>query len=373
MSSLFELPEGVHSRSITRENPTGAKGGGGGEASPLGPGRKGAPAVMIPPGATFELADIEGPGVIRHVWVATYNVADAFRGLTVRAYWEGQAHPSIEAPLGDLFGFAHGKSTAYASAVHSVGEKGAVNLWLPMPFLRHARITVTNELRIPALFFYQVDYTVGDALDPGVGRLHALFRRENPTVAGRDFELLPLREGRGRFLGSVIGVRPHGPHWWGEGEAKFHIDGDEALPTIVGTGSEDYVGLGWCVQATPYPYHGASLVEKSPLPDTAGPVSMYRWHLPDPIYWHGSMRATIQQIGVEITPQTAPRSFAQYLDCLRERQDDWSCCTFWYEPVPSAPLPPYPSLEARLRDLDLEPNLEGLPLQSGFVTQNTLE
>ena len=370
--AVFDIPSGVHSRSITHENRSGAPGRGGADASPLGPGRKGSPATMIPPGETFVLADIEGPGVLRHLWVATYNVADIYRGLTVGIYWDDQAHPSVEAPLGDFFGFAHGKSKPYASAVHSVGEKGSLNIWLPMPFTRRARISVTNELEIPALFFYQVDYTVGDVLDPDVGRLHVLFRRENPTVAGRDFELLPHRQGKGRFIGSVIGIQPHGPHWWGEGEVKFYIDGDTALPTIAGTGAEDYVGLGWCVQETPFPFHGASLVAKSPLPQTAGPVSMYRWHLPDPIYWHDDIRATIQQIGVEISPETAPRNFGQYLTCLREREDDWSCCTFWYERVPSAQLPPYPSLYERLRDLELEPDLAGLPLQAGFVTENTL-
>lgn len=372
MSELFEVPAGVTSRSISYENPTGAPGRGGIAASPLGPGRKGSPARMIPPGETVEIASIEGPGVIRHIWVATYNVADLMRGLTVRAYWDGQKHPSIEAPLGDFFGFAHGKSTPYASAVHSVGAKGALNLWLPMPFLTHARITITNELKIPALFFYQIDYTLGDRLAPDVGRLHVLFRRENPTQLREDFELLPTRHGKGRFIGCVIGVRPQGPHWWGEGEVKFYLDGDEQLPTLIGTGSEDYVALAWCVQQTPYHYHGASLVSPGPAANMAGPVSMYRWHMVDPIYWHDSIRVVMQQIGVEITPATAPRSFEQYLSCLRERQDDWSCCTFWYESTPSAPLPSYPDLAARLQDLELEPDLNALPLQSGFTTQDTL-
>ena len=370
--ALFDIPADVHSRSISHENRLGAAGAGGLAASPLGPGRKGSPATMIPAGKAFELADITGPGVVRHIWIATYNVADLMRGLTIRIWWEDQEHPSVEAPLGDFFGFAHGKSTAYASVAHSVGEKGALNIWLPMPFLQRARITVTNELPIPALFFYQLDYTIGDTLVPDVGRLHAVFRRERPTALKQDFELLPQREGKGRFLGSVMGVRPMGPHWWGEGEVKFYIDGDEAAPTIVGTGTEDYVGLAWNIQQTPHPYHGASLMEKSPLPATAGPVSMYRWHWADPIYWHHAMRVAVQQMGVEITPETAPRSFMQYLDCLRERQDDWSCCTFWYEPVPSAPLPPYPSLELRLVDLELEPNLLGLPLQAEFTTDDSL-
>ena len=226
--ALFDIPGGVHSRSITHENRSGEPGRGATEASPLGPGRKGSPATMIPPGETHLLADIEGPGMVRHIWVATYNVADIFRGITVRVYWDDQTHPSVEAPLGDFFGFAHGKSMPYASAVHSVGEKGALNIWLPMPFTRRARITVTNELGIPALFFYQVDYTVGDVLNPGVGRLHALFRRENPTLAGRDFELLPRRQGKGRFVappGLAVGKR--------KVEAGADVLGGDGSPDIV--------------------------------------------------------------------------------------------------------------------------------------------
>ncbi|MFC1539400.1 DUF2961 domain-containing protein [Candidatus Latescibacterota bacterium] len=67
-------------------------------------------------------------------------------------------------------------------------------------------------------------------------------------------------------------------------------------------------------------------------------VSMYRWHLPDPIYWQQDCRITIQQIG------WSP-------DGLFERQDDWSSATFWYEPVPSEPLPAMPDVEARTADL----------------------
>ena len=373
MHDLFDIPPGVVSRSITHENRDGREGQGGQAASPLGPGRKGSPATMIPPGATLTIVDVCGPGIIRHIWLATYFVADAMRGLTIRIHWEDQPHPAIEAPVGDFFGFAHGHSPPYSSVFHSVGEKGALNCWIPMPFEKRARITVTNEMPIPALLFYQVDYTQGDQLRPGFGRLHAHFRRELRTSVRRDFEVVPSRLGRGRYLGAVFGVRPLAPSWWGEGEFKVYLDGDREFPTLVGTGSEDYVGLAWCVQQTPFPYHGASLVMKSDVPNMAGPVSMYRWHVADPIYWKSSIRAVIQQIGVEITPSTAPRSFAGYMDCLREREDDWSCCAFWYEPTPSAPLPPYADLATRYASLERAPDLEALPLQARFQTQTELQ
>jgi hypothetical protein len=160
-----------------------------------------------------------------------------------------------------------------------------------------------------------------------------LFRRENPTTMKKDFEILPRRNQKGRFLGTVIGVRNlHPGRWWGEGELKVYMDGDEEWPTICGTGSEDYVGLAWGMQQTPFFYNGCSLNEKDF-------VSMYRWHIVDPILWQQYARITIQQIAWEKDKG------------LVETEDDWCCATFWYEPVPSEPLPPLPSVAERCKDI----------------------
>jgi hypothetical protein len=316
----------VESRSISYENRTGEKGAGGKAASKIGPGRKGSPAVNIEAGTTFELCDIAGPGAIRHIWMTTRGDPVNLRSLVIRAYWEGQEHPSIESPLGDFMGIGHGKVVGYQSAVHSVGERAGMNIWLPMPFSKRARMTITNEGEKQTVLFYQIDYTINDQFPDGFGRLHVLFRRENPTTLKKDFELLPLRKGRGRFVGSIIGIHSLSANWWGEGEIKVYFDGDTEFPTICGTGSEDYVGLSWGIQQTPFLYNGCSL-------DQDGFVCMYRWHLPDPIYWKKDCRVTIQQIG--------------WRGGLYERQDDWSCATFWYEPVPSEKLPPLPGVKER--------------------------
>ena len=319
------------SRSISFENPTGEPGAGGKAASKLGPGRKGAPARDINAGETVQLCDLQGPGTIRHIWITTARDPRTQRACVIRAWWEGQAHPSLECPIGDLFGFAHGKITAYQSAVHSCGPTGGRNLWLPMPFGKRARLTFSNEGDKSVPLFYSIDYTVGDKHPRDVGRLHVLFRRENPTREKNDFELLPKREQKGRFIGSVMGVRNlHPGKWWGEGEVKVYMDGDREWPTVVGTGSEDYVGLAWGVQQAAFLYNGCSLDEKNF-------VSMYRWHLPDPIAWKQEGRITIQQIA--------------WKNGLAETQDDWSCATFWYEPVPSAPLPAMPDVTARTADI----------------------
>jgi hypothetical protein len=327
----YLLDSGLQSRSISFENPTGAPGAGGQASSNLGVGRKGSPSRSIKPGETVQLCDIEGPGTIRHIWMTTRATPVNLRSMVIRGYWEGQEHPSIECPVGDLFGSSHGKVMPYHSAVHSVGETGGMNLWLPMPFKKRAFFTLTNEGEESHPLFYQIDYTIGDQLPSDVGRMHVLFRRENPTTEKEDFELLPQRSAKGRFIGSLIGIRNlHPDQWWGEGEIKVYMDGDEEFPTICGTGSEDYVGLAWGIQQTPFFYNGCSLNQNNF-------ITMYRWHLPDPIAWEKECRITIQQIA--------------WKNGRAETTDDWSCATFWYEPVPSAPLPALPDQEARTANL----------------------
>jgi hypothetical protein len=351
----YLLDTGLISRSISFENPTGAPGEGGKAADKArGVGRKGHPAEWnIPAGKAVQLCDIAGPGTIRHIWVTTEWKPEVLRTLVIRGTWDDQQHPSIECPLGDFFGFAHGKVTAYQSAVHSVGPLAGMNIWLPMPFTKRAKITITNEGDKPAkVIFYQLTYTLGDKHPDDVGRLHVLFRRENPTTETKDFELLPLRKNKGRYIGAVIGVRNlHPGDWWGEGEFKVYMDGDTQFPTICGTGGEDYVGLAWGVQAVQYLYHGCSLTDReykgADLQEEVilGTfVSMYRWHLPDPIAWQKEARITIQQLRGSNTEHR-----------VVETSDDWSCATFWYEPLPSAPLPTMPDAKARTADVWSEP------------------
>lgn len=344
------------SRSISFENPDGAVGGGGKAANHLGVGRKGMAMKTIPKGTTVTLCDIEGSGTIRHIWMTgDFNPKpELLRQIVIRAWWDGQEHPSIECPLGDFMGTAHSRKAPYQSAVHSMGENAAFNFWLPMPFTSSAKMTFANESDQDCVLYYQIDYTAGDEHAADVGRMHTLFRRENKTTLGKDFEILPKRTGKGRYMGAVLGIRHEDPQWWGEGEVKVFMDGDTEFPTICGTGAEDYVCLSYGMQETPRLYHGCSLNRDSL-------VSMYRWHIPDPIVWEEECRITIQQIGWnhERKPEYIGGNYY-------ERQDDWSTATFWYEPVPSEPLPAMPDLQKRTEGL-------GSALAAGAIRAKWLE
>lgn len=335
MNEPYLLDTGLESRSISFENPTGARGEGGKAASRLGIGRKGLPMRNIEAGETVQLCDIEEEGTIRHIWMTTNRSPANLRSMVIRVWWDDQEHPSIECPIGDFMGFAHGKVEAYDSAVHSLGSNAGMNIWLPMPFRKRARVTLSNEGTATRPLYYQIDYTLEDEHPADVGRLHVLFRRENPTTIKEDFVILPKRSGKGRYLGALLGIRSlDTARWWGEGEIKIYMDGDTDFPTICGTGSEDYVCLSYGMQQTPFFYNGCNLNQE-------GFISMYRWHLPDPIYWKRECRITIQQIGWGREVEGG----------LYERQDDWSTATFWYEPIPSAPLPEMPDLAARTADI----------------------
>jgi hypothetical protein len=343
------IPAGVVSRAITAENPKGEPGQGGQAAhDALGPSRKGSPCLHgIENGATATLMDVDGCGVIRHIWITVSERDPAgMRNMILRMYWDNSPTPSVEVPMGDFFGTAHGRTVNLASAYVSSPLGKGFNSWFAMPFHKHARITVQNDLpdgRKIGQFFFQIDYELRDSLPANTGLFHAQFRRQNPTVLKQDYVVLDGVEGPGMYFGTVIGVRALGPDWWGEGEMKFYIDGDKQYPTICGTGSEDYFLAAYGMYEFQTPYHGCTMNLKNDFFKEVI-VSMYRWHAPDPIYFNKSIKATIQQIGWS-------------KNGLFERSDDWCSTAFWYQQKPIAQMPPFPDRAARTADI-IEPAKE---------------
>jgi hypothetical protein len=362
IAGIARIDRRLDSRAVTFENPTGARGGGGRAHG----GRKGAPNRMVAPGETVTLADLEGPGVIRHVWCTVpRRRPERLRALVLEARYDGRSEPSIAVPLLDLFGLPHGRPVPYASALTTAQEGRGFNSYVPMPFRERFELTFTNHSDVETLLYYQLDYTLVPELSDEEGMLHVGFRRENPTVLRRDFTITEGLAGPGRFLGCVVGVRPIDPaRWYGEGEVKVYLDGDTDLPTICGTGLEDYVGTAWGMGAHSAPYGGAPLVTSrhgaagegmGTLPDLVG---FYRWHVPDPIVFDRDLRVTIQQIGAasfgpderdaraayEITNPVAGEGWlalgADTVFGICERVDDYSAAAFTYclDPQPVPPV-----------------------------------
>jgi Protein of unknown function (DUF2961) len=361
------IDSSIDSRAVTFENPTGARGAGGSAHG----GRKGAPNMWVRAGESVLLADIDGPGTIRHLWMTIPPAPpEVMRSLVVEVFYDGMTEPSVSVPFVDFFGLPHGRPVEYHSVLHAVQEGRGFNSYVPMPFGEHVRIVATNGGERSIILYYQVDFTLGP-LDDGAGYLHVGFRRENPTVQKRDFVIVDGLEGPGRFLGCAIGVRViDAGDWYGEGEVKVFRDGDDELPTICGTGLEDYVGSAWGMGAHAAPYGGAPVNVGPAGPDQPEFVSFYRWHVLDPIMFTSDLKVTIQQIGAKFFPLGGEAMLAEYekthpvagegwqYDAKRrylawgiaERVDDYCAVSYVYCTRPQA----VPRLEIAVALADIE-------------------
>lgn len=347
LGSLPLLGRG-RTRSVSAENPTGEPGKGGmavpdpAEPKPaasaraaddLGQGWKVRPFIRVNAGETAVLMDVAGPGVIQHIWL----VEGLNRGLVLRFYWDGEATPSIETPVPEFFAVGHGRFAPVNSLAVTVNPANALNCFWPMPFRTRARITLTNETDADVpLVAYQITYLETD-VPTAAGTFHAQYRRAT-TGERNPYTLLDGVKGLGCYAGTFLAWTQMERGWFGEGEIKFYLDGDDRFPTICGTGTEDYF-LG--SYGFPRPFTTAYSGTVLPASDGAEPPSfwsLYRWHIQDPIHFTQDLRVTLQALGWGADGK------------YRKLADDIASVAYWYQAEPHAPFPPLPTLPERLRD-----------------------
>jgi len=346
LGNLWEVSNAI-TRSTSAENFQGEKGKGGmaetgsPSARELGRGWKVSPCVSLQGLETFTLADVEGPGAIQHIWITCHP--SFWRRLVVRMYWDNEATPSVEVPLGDFFCNGWNERCNVASLPIAVNPAGGFNSYWEMPFRQHARITVENvSPDVLHGFFYQVTYTLTD-IPETAAYFHAQWRRANP-VQGAIHTILEDVKGFGHYVGTYMAVGVNNNGWWGEGEIKFFMDGDGEFPTICGTGTEDYFGGAWdwempagqyCTYSTAY-LGLPQVIKPDGLYHSTTRFGMYRWHVMDPIRFQQDLRVTIQDLGW----RSATNGQGRYL----ARQDDIASTAYWYQLEPHAPFPALPDM-----------------------------
>ena len=350
LGTLSRLSD-AKTRSISPENFTGAKGRGGmadpvadkgkrnvanaaNEARDLGKGWKVNPFIIINPGETFTMGEIDGPGAIQHIWMTpTGN-----HNMTIfRVYYDGEAAPSIESPVGPFFGIAWNEMSPINSLAITVNPGSAFNSFWKMPFRKKIKITMENIDTEPMRLYYQIDYTLTD-VGPDEAYLHAQYRRSNKQTPGIH-TIVDNIKGKGHYVGTYMGVGVTNNGWWGEGEIKFFMDGDKDYATIVGTGTEDYF-LGSYnfenrrtrqYEAYTNAYSGLHQVLKPDgLYGSQMRFGMYRWHIMDPVRFDNDLKVTIQDLGW--------RSGGRYL----AQRSDIITVAYWYQAEPHARFPALP-------------------------------
>ena len=292
---LYRYRANERTQWVSPENPTGAKGAGARENK----GAKGHAFETIAIGRSHVLADIKGAGTIDRMWMTIEDRSpEALRGLKLEMFWDGAATPAVSVPLGDFFLHGAGEMVPMETALFASPEGRSFVSYVPMPFRTGARLVVTNESLKPVnLIFFDINYRAlprqpGDAL-----YFHAWWSRDRATKLGQDFRILPRIEGRGRFIGASVTVLTNPVYektWWGEGEVKIALDDDRRdSPSLVGTGAEDYIGTAWGQGAYINRFQGAPIATW----DGEGRWTFYRFHVPDPVWFHRDIEVSLQQIG----------------------------------------------------------------------------
>lgn len=347
--------------------------------------------LHLQPGETVVIAETSGAGIVTHIWITiSCKSLHYLRKLVLRAYWDGEEQPSIECPVGDFFGMGHAKTANFASLPLQMSPQDgkAFSCYFPMPFSEGMRFTVSSDCEDEVLFYYYLDFEQHEQLESDLGRFHAQWRRAVPegidetdlsneevlfggvNTNGRENYTLLEAEGHGHYVGCLLSVyslrRSPNWDWYGEGDDMIFVDGEPGVsmpagghvaqlaenrdapvteprlesapgandawpPTLHGTGTEDYFNTAWCpTQEYAAPYHG---IIAGGGENWSEPVTLYRFHLEDPVVFHKAIRVTIEH------------------GHANRRGDELSSVAFWYQTEPHAPIPALLEVEDRLPSL----------------------
>jgi hypothetical protein len=307
--------------------------------------------IQVEPHSKYEICDIKGAGIIKHIWMTIANSeSDYLRKLVLRIWWDNEEHPSVETPIGDFFGIGHAKTTNFWSVPFSNGPEDGkgFNCFFPMPFSERARIEVENQSETLTILYFYIDYEEYQNLEDNYGRFHAMWRRENPCEgkeykAGKKVEyfikknkshekdyVVMKAEGEGHFVGMHLNIHnlfeTEKHNWPGEGDDYIVIDDGESI--LYGTGTEDYFCGAWCPsQYYCSPYFGVILPGGE---NWSGKISYYRYHIEDPIYFHKNIVVKIEH------------------GHANQRSDDWSSTAYWYQTEPHKKFEELLPVEERL-------------------------
>lgn len=289
--------------------------------------------TWLQPGETLELPLLEGPGIITHFWFTSHAAfVGELNALSLRIYWDGADEAAVEVPLGDFFAVGQGRPAAVASFPVQVSPTGSLTCYWPMPFAKSARIVIRNDnMDRSTGLYWQVDWMQLDTMPDEALHFHARYRQEHPAVMGRDYLVADL-EGSGRYVGTVLSVTLAQDGWFGEGDDFWYLDGEE-VPSLQGTGTEDYFNDAWGYRERTSLWFGQPRWQG----DRAGDSGVcYRWHVLDPVPFRKSLKLTLEHKGNR--PESSDAFFV-------ERPDFWSSVAFWYhkgaarawEPLPAWP------------------------------------
>ena len=318
----------------------------------------------VQPGQRKIVLDVQGPGVITHIWMTflgpephpwAKNGSANHQEMLLRMYWDGAERPAVEAPVGDFFANSFGKRSEVISLPVIVEDADSYNCFWHMPFRKSARVEVLNEADKPiSLLYYNIDWVKKEQISEDTPYFYAQYRQEYPVQTGKDYVVLDT-QGKGHYVGTVLSVRTRSPAWFGEGDEKIYIDGEQNA-SIWGTGTEDYFLSAWGLKTTSTPYFGVPYFDQWGI--VGGHTSAYRWHVTDLLVFNKAIKVTFEHYGW-MSPDENPKYES---NSWNPREDDYSSVAFWYQ----TGTPTFEARAPHARDRKL-PNLDRIIAEREFA------
>lgn len=240
-----------------------------------------------------------------------YDLAtvDLLSHVYVRMYWDDEAQPSVDVPIGFLFGVgSSGMAPVEALLMGCNALTRTFYNYLPMPFGRSARIELVNLSSTPLqgasarLQYNPIPYA---SLGTRAGYLTGVYRSASPTTTGRDYVAFDLASGAGHIIALVMNgksiYRGQKDSTAGlgflEGDERIFVDTQEYNPEVHGTGTEDYFNCGWYFKLglVSLPVHGCPLLHD--MDDLHWQLATYRLSLADCFVFERGVRFGLEHFG----------------------------------------------------------------------------
>lgn len=266
-------------------------------------------AMTLQPGEEQEIFSIDGPKALERLTIklSAGDMDRALRQTLIHIICDDYPWGQVQSPVGDLFGAAPGINP-YQSLPFTVQPDGTMICRFVMPFEKNIKAKLVNQgeqpvgiegTALPMAYAWDEERSM---------HFRARWRVDHNMIASnRAVQDLPfiVARGKGVYVGTVSYLlnpndvpTPYGS-WWGEGDEKVFVD-DDVVPSVFGTGSEDYYNYSW---SSPdifyYPYCGQP---RNDGPGNRGFVTNFRWHILDALPFQKHIRFYMELFSHERTP-----------------------------------------------------------------------
>ena len=239
-------------------------------------------------------ADGEGAVEYLRVRFGDGNSVQELREIGVSISFDGET--TVSMPACFFFGKIGDRTLPYKTRFTGFTRDWSMECGWYMPFAKSFSLTFSNGGDKPVLLSDTQARIVRDAWD-SARSMHfgatcsplwdTPTRKNGMAYDGACCSL----SGTGRLVGCGLYVRNTGSGWWGEGDEKIYIDGED-FPSIIGTGSEDFFGYAW---SRPETFEHPFLAQ----PDGSGawgpgPVWNFRARVLDSVYFTTALRFDLE-------------------------------------------------------------------------------